>query len=279
MFEYSKNMEKIERGISNPESKEEFGRNVTLVIDLIRHPEKDYATGNLTEAGKRAFVEKLQAEYNDPDNTFDTIKGYVSPLKRGQQAMEPLEQFLKENGIATTIRTKHELLAHMDQYGAETDQAMDALVKEQTGQDVSATQLKKDALEPASKDEETLKNEILIRDFFDREFPKITLKGEDAGKELDGLIQHFAQMAARFYSESKMKIVAVGHSGIIEYLTKLIYLKNHPERIAGEVGAEELGGLLEYMNGPEITITSDNKGTQAATFKFKDLHLDYPLTS
>jgi broad specificity phosphatase PhoE len=270
-------METFERNVSH-ESQEKYGRNVTLVIDLIRHPEKDYATGNLTEAGKQAFVQKLQEEYNDPSRSFDTVKGYVSPLKRGQQAAEPLSQFLKENNIETTIRTKQELLAHMDQYSAETDKAMDAMVKEKMDLDVSAEQPKTDALEPVSKDEETLKNEILIHEFFDKEFPAISLKGEDVGKELDDLIQHFAQMARRFHSGSKVKIIAVGHSGINEYLVKLIYLKNHPELKSADVGTEQVGGLLDYMSGPEISIISDTSGKQTATFKYKDLSLVYPLS-
>lgn len=261
----------------NIETRERFGRNVTLVIDLLRHPEKDYATGNLTEAGKQAFVQKLQEEYDDPDRSFDTVKSYVSPLKRGQQAMEPLSQFLKENNIETTIRTKQELLAHMDQYSAETDKVMDSMVKERTTLDVSASQPKADILEPVSKDEETLKNEILIREFFDKEFPAISLKGEDVGRELDDLIQHFAKMARRFHSGSKVKIIAVGHSGINEYLTKLIYLKNHPELNSSDVGVEQIGGLLDYMSGPEISITSDASGEQSATFQYKDLSLVYPL--
>lgn len=259
------------------ETKERFGRNVTLVIDLIRHPEKDYSTGNLTETGKRAFLEKLREEYSNPNNTFDTIKGYVSPLKRGQQAMEPLAQFIKENNIASNIGTKQQLLAHMDQYSNETDQALTALIKERTARDVSTEKPKEDVLEPASRDEETLKNELLIREFYDKEFPKITLKGEDVGKELDALIQYFARMAQRFYSGSKVKIIAVGHSGIIEYLTKFIYLKNHPEISPSEVGVEDIGGLLDYMSGPQILITSDEFGNQVAKFNFNNLSMNYPL--
>jgi len=258
--------------------KREFGTNVTLVIDLIRHPEKDYSTGNLTEAGKQAFLDKLRAEYSDPKNTFDTVKCYVSPLKRGQQAMEPLAQFIKENNIASNIGTKRQLLARMDEYSGETDQALDVLIKERTAKDLSTAQPKEDAFEPTSKDDETLKNEMLIREFFDKEFPKIGLKGEGVGKELDALIQHFALMAQRFYSGSKVKMIVVGHSGIIEYLTKLIYLKNNPEINPADVGVEDIGGLLDYMSGPQIRISSDESGNQVAQFNFKELSLNYPIT-
>lgn len=259
----------------NIETNERFGRNVTLVIDLLRHPEKDYTTGNLTEEGKQAFVTKLQEEYEDPDNSFDTVKAYVSPLKRGQQSMEPIGQFLEENGITSKIRTRQELLAGMEAYGTETDRAVDAIVQERHG--YAATSKTGDAFEPVSKDEEVLKNEILIREFFDKNFPAMESKGEDFGNNLDQFIQHLAQMAERFYSGSRVKIINISHSGIIEYLTKLIYLKNHPEKKADEVDVEEIGGLLDYMSGPRITISSDAKGKQKARFEYRDLILEYAL--
>ncbi len=264
---------------SSVEKKERFGRNVTLVIDLIRHPEKDYATGNLTESGKKSLVEKLQQEYSDSEQSFDIVKCYVSPLKRGQQAMEPLSQFLRENDIHTTIRTKDELVGGMTVYSSETDKVMDDILRARRLLEDNTVIEKKDALEPSSKDEETLKNEILIREFFNKEFPKLSLKGEDVGKELDGLMRHFVKMAQRFHSGSKVKMVLIGHSGVTEYLTKLIYLKNHPELKPEEVGVEEIGGLLDYMSGPRITMVSDDFGKQKATFEFKDLSLEYPLNA
>lgn len=266
-------METFERSIT-PENQEKYGRNITLVVDLIRHPEKDYATGNLKDTGKEAFVQKLRGEY--ADEQFDTIKGYVSSLKRGQQTIEPLSEFLEENGIDTTIRTKNELVGRMDQYSSKTDVALDEILRERNLLDIGKQQ-KDDALEPVSKDEETLKNEILIQEFFDKEFPESSLKGEDVAQELDSLIQHFSKMSKRFLSDSKVKIIAVGHSGIIEYLTKLIYLQNHPEITPEDVSVEKIGGLLDYMSGPRITISSDESGKQTAKFEYKDLSLEYAL--
>lgn len=260
------------------EKKEKYGCNVTLVIDLLRHPEKDYATGNLKEEGKQAFVDKLKEEYADPTQQFDTIKAYVSPAKRGQQAMEPLSTFLKEAGIETTIRTKKELWGNMDGYTDETDAAMDKILEERNLLDTpEGGYQKEDAMEPSSKDEEAIKNEILIQEFFDKDFPEGEMKGEDVAHELDSLIQHFAQMAQRFESDSKVKLVVVGHSGINEYLTKLVYLQNHPELKPEEVSVEDVGGLLDYMSGPTITITSDESGAQKGTLQFKDLNLEYAI--
>lgn len=268
-------MESIEQAI-NLESNEKYGKNVTLVIDLIRHPEKDYATGNLTEKGKEEFVAKLTEEYTDPENGFDTIKAYVSPLKRGQQAMEPLSQFLEENEIETTIRTKKELASRVEEYSMETDQAMDKILHDRRLTETADIQ-KDVAFEPISKSEESLKNEIIIKEFFDKNFPESHLKGEDFGVGLDDLVQHFAKMSQRFLSDSKVKIISVGHSGLIEHLTKLIYLKNHPELDSSEVGVEQIGGLLDYMSGPRITIISDAEGKQTANLKFKDLDLEYEI--
>jgi predicted SnoaL-like aldol condensation-catalyzing enzyme len=153
---------------------------------------------------------------------------------------------------------------------------MDKILRERNLLDVGELQ-KEDAMEPVSKDEESIKNEILIQEFFDKKFPEGELKGEDVAYTLDSLMQHFAQMAQRFRSDSKVKLVVIGHSGIVEYLTKLIFLKNHPEMKSENVGVEQIGGLINYMEGPKITIISDANGKQVANFKFKDLNLDYEI--
>ena len=255
---------------------ERFGRGVTLEVDLIRHSEKDYATGNLMTEGKQALVAKLRNEYASSEKAFDTVKCYVSPLKRGQQAREPLSQLLREIGVPTTIRTKQELLGQMDRYSDATDKALDWILQARGLSDAGELN-KTDALEPVSKDEESLKNEILLEEFFDKEFPESDLKGTDVALEQDALIRHFAEMATRLYSGSRVKLIIVGHSGIIEYLTKLIYIKNHPDVKSEDVSMDMIGGLIDYMSGPRITITSDATGKQSAMFRFKELSLEYAL--
>lgn len=255
----------------------ERGAKVTVVIDLLRHPEKEYATGKLTEAGKAELRERLNREYTEGD--FDTVKCYVSPLNRGQESMEPIGDFLKENGIETVTRSKKELAGRASEVGLGLKPAITELIKKENEYFVETTDedLDRPSYEPHSKDFETSANEILIRDFFDQKFPDSSIGGKEVGEEIDSLIKHLAELAQKMNSGSKVKFVLISHSGVIEHFIKLVYLKNHPEVEPKDVKVADIGGLMDYMSGPQISINSDESGKQKASIQFKDMVLDYEL--
>lgn len=255
----------------------ERGVNVKVVIDLLRHPEKEYATGKLTEAGKAELTKKLNEEFTEGD--FDTVKCYVSPLNRGQESMEPIGDFLRENGIETVTRTKNELAGRATEIGAGVKPALTELIKQENASFIETADDNPDrpSHEPHSKDFETAANEILIRDFFDQKFPDSSIGGKEIGGEIDNLIKHLAELAQKMNSGSKVKFVLISHSGVIEHFIKLVYLKNHPELEPKDVKVSDIGGLMDYMNGPQISINSDESGELKATIQFKDMVLDYQL--
>ncbi len=263
--------EKIEKEIHE---KLEYGKNVVLDIDLIRHPEKDYETGNVTEKGKYDFFEKLRKEYN-PE--FDTYKFYLSPHKRPQQLKETIQDFLNEKGLSTTIRNKEELLGRITEFTPEAQQALvnelekRHLLGEEDLRIIQEKSQKIPAYEPAIEKLEKRGNQLLIEKFFDKNFPESNLIGKDIGQEIERLVERLEKLASRLKSDSKVKIILVGHSGIIEYFTKLVYLKNHPELKAEDVDLEKIGGLLKPLEGPKIVIKSDEAGKQTINLSFKDL--------
>jgi hypothetical protein len=258
----------------------EYGKNVLVSIDLIRHPEKDPATGKLTKEGKERFLEQLNEDFKGTED-YDTIKFYVSPLPRGQEAKESITPFLDAENLQTTIRNKKELVGRFMEVGPTFKAEMTAILEQ--ADSMTAAEIEKmrerdksiAAYEPASKDFETKSNEILIREFFDKNLPGAGFTGREHAEVVGNLVDHFADMATHFKSGSRVKLVLVGHSGVIEYLTKKVYLDNHPEVKPGDVGVNTLGGLVDFSHGPEITIQSDSSGEQHIKFKFKDLDLDY----
>lgn len=259
----------------------ERGANVTVSIDLIRHPEKDPKTGKLTEAGKEAFFTQLQKLWDENSDQYDTIKFYVSPLPRGQEAKEPIANFLEVNAIPTTIRNKQELVGKALEIGAsfKTEMAKileneDALTQAQI-EEMRARDKSVPLYEPTSKDAETKTNEILIRDFFDKEFPASTFTGKEMGQSIGDVVEHFSKMTSRLKSNSRVKLILVGHSGVIEHFTKQVYLQNNPDVKPETVDVQKIGGLLEFGEGPEILIRSDDAGENAINLKFKDLDLEY----
>lgn len=275
-------MEKQLNGLENIEigNSCERGANVLVRIDLIRHPEKDPDTGKLTENGKEEFFNNLTKEFQEGEK-YDTVKFYVNPLPRGQESKEPISSFLEANNIPTTIRNKEELVGKAREVGASFKTEMTKILEQEellTQQQIEEAR-QRDAVipiyEPASKDLETKTNEVLIRDYFNKEFPGSTFTGKEMGEGVKNLIDHFSEMASRLKSNSKVRLVLVGHSGVIEHFTKYVYLKNHPEIKPEDVDAETIGGLINFGEGPEITIQSNETGEQTIGLKFKNLVLAY----
>lgn len=262
------------------EKSPERGANVLVRIDLIRHPEKDPATGKLTENGKEEFFNNLTKEFQE-GKQYDTVKFYVSPLPRGQESKEPISSFLEASNIPTTIRNKEELVGKAREVGASFKTEMTKILEQEellTQQQIEEAR-QRDAVipsyEPASKDVETKTNEVLIRDYFNKEFPGSAFTGKEMGESIKNLIDHFSEMASRLKSDSKVRLVLVGHSGVIEHFTKYVYLQNHPEIKPEDVDAETIGGLVNFGEGPEITIQSNEAGDQTIGLKFKNLTLTY----
>jgi len=262
------------------EKSHERGANVLVRIDLIRHPEKDPATGKLTEDGKTEFFSNLIREFEEGEK-YDTIKFYVSPLSRGQESMEPISSFLESSNISTTIRNKEELIGKAREMGASFKTEMIKILEQEellTKQQIEEARLRDAVIpsyEPSSKDVEKKTNEVLIRDYFNKEFPGSAFTGKEMGESVKNLIDHFSEMASRLKSDSKVRLVLVGHSGVIEHFTKYVYLQNHPEIKSEDVDAEAIGGLVDFGEGPEITIQSNETGNQTIGLKFKNLTLAY----
>lgn len=262
------------------EKSSERGANVLVHIDLIRHPEKDSATGKLTEDGKEIFFNNLTKEFQEGEK-YDTVKFYVSPLPRGQESKEPISSFLEKNDIHTTIINKEELIGRAREMGASLKTEMtkileqERLITQQQIDEVMQRDQSIAAYEPSTKDFETHSNEILIRDYFDKKFPASSFTGKEMGESVKNLINHFSEMASHLKSNSKVKLILVSHSGIIEHFTKYVYLQNHPELKPEDVDAKTIGGLVNFGEGPEIIIKSDQAGNQTIKFKFKNLNLTY----
>jgi hypothetical protein len=268
----------FESGVT-PESIEK-GINVNVSIDLIRHPEKDPATGKLTQNGKDAFFAQLNSDLGD-GKEYDIVKFYVSPLSRGQEAKESINRFMEVSGVNTSIRDGKELVGKFQDVGSEFKEAITSILEQKgqlTKEQVDAIRERDTIIpahEPASKDFETKTNELLLSEFFDTIIPGTSFTGKEHAEVLKGLIDHFSELTSRLKSGSKVKLVLVSHSGVIEYLTKYVYLQNHPELKAGDVGVDDIGGLVDFSQGPEINISSDDKGEKKISFKFKNLDLVY----
>ena len=244
----------------------EKGKNVSIDIELIRHPEKSHETGDLTDSGREAFLQKLKDEHSDD---YDLVKFYISPMKRGQQSGEIAQEYLDESNIDSKIRTRKQLVPKMEGFSKESMEEVAKLISKEEEIDKE-----RPAYEPPSKDFETKANELLIQKYFDQNFPLSEFSGEDIGKELNNFINHFTEMAKRLNSDSNVKLCLVSHSGIIEHLVKYLYLKENPDKKPEDVTAEEIGGLVDFMDGPKFHIETDEGGEPHVRMKFKNIDLE-----
>lgn len=244
----------------------EKGKNVSIDIELIRHPEKSHETGDLTDSGREDFLNKLKEDHRDD---YDLVKFYISPLKRGQQSGQSAQEYLNDFGINSKIRTRKQLVPEFEGFSQESMEEVAKLISKEEEIDK-----KRPAYEPPSKDFETKANELLIQKYFDENFPLADFSGEDIGSELNNFIEHFSKMTEKLKSGSKAKLVLVSHSGIIEHFIKYIYLKNNPDKDPKSVSAEEIGGLVDFMDGPKIEIKTDEGGHRSVKIYYKDMDLE-----
>lgn len=276
-FKFQNIESKKEKDIGAKKERER-GVNVTLYIHLIRHPEKDPLTGKLTEKGKKIFLDNLIKEFRT-GYKFDTIKFYVSPLPRGQESKEPILKFLEITKIPTKIRTKKELAGRALETNASFKKEMNKILERLFSPEKIEEAKKRDEFipnyEPANQDIEIITNEIIIRDYYNKPLPGQSFTGRQMGEPIKNLIEHFSEMAKRLRSNSKVKLVLVSHSGIIEHFVKFVYLQNHPELKPEDVDVQKIGGIVNFGEGPLININLDEKGRQIIKMKFKNLKLSY----
>ncbi len=229
----------------------------TTTILLLRHPEKDPATGNLKGSGKNTLHDFLTTLWRI--GGFDSLKLLVSPLPRGQQSISVLERFTRTIVITCTVSTSPLLQGLADRIDGE---AMIAELNQQLGTAVTAVTDGRPKYEPPSADFEKQGNHLLIKEYYDQEFPGCPFTRREHGAQIGEMVRTVAREEP---IGEKTLVVAISHSGVVEDWLKTVYLENHPNITdATKVGAKELGGLLGFCEGPMITITYDSDGEASA---------------
>ncbi len=246
-----------------------MARSTTIL--LLRHPEKDTATGNLTGAGKNSLLRQLQDTWREGE--YDSLRLYASPLPRGQQCIPVLERFATSIGLSCAVITEPRLygLGHLMDGKALKDWlnpilgTTDAMVTDG-----------RPSIEPSSQDFEVRGNTYLIRHYYDKPCPGFPHTRREHGAPIGEMVRDIARLPP---TGARTLVVVIGHSGIIEDWLKSVYLDNHPDITdSTTVGVEDLGGLLDFGEGPTITITHDGNGRPTARLNRGPLHnLQVPL--
>ncbi len=267
----------IEKMYSVDERRAERGANVVVEIRLIRHPEKDPETGDITDQGKADFLDFLEKSIDVVEEGAHQ-KIYLSPHKRPQQLVETAEAFLHAKGMKSAVRTRKELLPLVENL---TPESMEQLRQKAIDEgllspiDPILVSQSDDARSDPSEKFERVINSLALEEYYNANFPGTGFSGEDIGGSIDGFIRHLSLMSRRLRSGTRLQTALVSHSGIIEFFIKRAYLSAHPGESPESVTTEKIGGLLGFLEGACITIRTDGVGTMVRTFQFRDMQFEF----
>ncbi len=226
--------------IKNIEKQEEFGSNVQMIVDLIRHGEKD-SKGLLTKKG-RAEAEKFGEEIrkNEPDSSG--IKNYSSDVPR---AMETGKAIVGDDN--NFKQRRRESLSFTGKSSEKFKEKFISLVNKE------------------SKDE-TLAVQAII-DSNDEKVDPETISSKEISQEVAKQILTLIKMTERLKKGSKVNVVMTSHSGWIENF--LVDILKEDRR--GFM--KKIGGQLDFLEGPKITIDRKNKENVLISLTFRNYNI------
>lgn len=243
-----------------------------IEIYLRRHPEKVAGTGELTVSGLQEFFTYLMKKAAED---ADQILVYLTPHeKRGKPLARIVEAVRLLYPRVHRPRLCRELFGRFSEFTQADRDALDkAILKHKKKKPLVKGA---DLYEPRSSEEERIMVSAVIQRYWDRPMAGPTgLTGREIGAEIQKFVDGVIALSGNFASNSTTSVIAISHSGIIEHFTKLVYLANNPHLDPQQVSADDLGGLVPFLDGPILSVTEEEDGTQFVSFNYKKLNLVY----
>lgn len=212
-------------------SPENFGANIKLTIDLIRHAEKDGINGGLTEEGK-----ERAREFGLDEN----IKAYHSRMSENPRTQQTAEAISDSSKYHPRERKG---LGIEGDFSPEFIDRYIALVNESGGNESKAVQM--------------------FLDTYDERPDEKTISSKDVSKQLVSELLHFVEMTKRFKSGSDSHVALVSHTGVIEHLLVDLFQKDRKDFIT------EIGGSMKFLEGPKIEVLRENKDNVKIVINFR----------
>ena len=238
----------------------EYGENITLYIDIVRHGEKrndpDDPDTDLTLEGREQSFEngKLREKR-------DFIKLYSSNTKRTRDT----SRFIAEGSPTEkkgTLRNKKGLLFMYDGNGQFLKDVM-KIKKDILGENYK--DLPKDEIDKRLRQ---LTNEQM--DYYvsygDKRPDPETHSPVETAANMAKLIDHYVKMSKEFKSGSNVEFVNATHDfNIAAFLKEVLIREVDGKKVKGFQKIEEIGGGMEFNEGFEIIV--NRKNTKDISFK------------
>ncbi|HBP00729.1 MAG: hypothetical protein UY41_C0035G0005 [Candidatus Moranbacteria bacterium GW2011_GWE1_49_15] len=226
-------MERIEQF----ESKEKYGENVEIIIDLIRHAKKDGFDGPLSPEGEKdsvGFGDSLRQEFPDSDG--------VKVMHSGIDRAEKTGKLIRGDDESFKLRKR----SNLGSVGKISRAYIDALTQKVNERNGDETQIIQEYLE------------------IDFERPDVdTLSSREISADLATQILRIIKMSGRLENNSKVNFVLVSHSGILEHFLVDILKKER------EGFLQEIGGTVNFLEGARMAIRRNDKNDVSIVFKFR----------
>ena len=223
------------------ESNLEYGTNITMTIDLIRHAEKD-KEGQLTEKWKKDSVEfgNILKE-NNPDSSGTIV--YISDVDRAQGTGEWI------GWVDTKLKKRTtNVLSLTWQISKRVSDNLKMLIDTETGDESAAIQA--------------------IVDSNDTRIDPETISSQEISQRIANKILELINISERFKTNSKVNVVMVSHSGVIENFIVDILKEERKHFI------KKIWGQLNFLEGVKLIINRKDKNNVEIQLSFRDYNLN-----
>lgn len=273
-------MEKFKQEAINPEahhktesqeSERRFGNDVFLRLTLMRHAEKN-PEGKITESGREEAREKGETMVSGREQ-FDAYKVYhskPSPINkkhalRAEETAKALDEGIKSGEGPESQFHRRPLRGLLsDKILTTSDEFMQRLLH---AEEESGLQ--------TSEEKEGVSLSYYLDNFFDERPDRDTASMKEVGEEILGIVSHFIELSKHLKNGSRVNIMLVSHSGMIEPMLKLL-LKEHYEKSGQtqDVTLRDLGGAMKFLEEVRFDINRENTRDYSVTLNFRDKSLN-----
>lgn len=249
--------------LENTEDK--YGKNVKIHVLFLRHGEKEMNTTTGAETGLTERGRKESAEFGKSLDKKDLIKAYSSNTDRTKESAE-LIVATSPTEKKMNLRLKEELSFNYDKKGDFVNKLMETK-KEMLGHDFNG-------LREEEKKERMDKYENWATDYYlnfgDQRPDEGTMSPVETAAMTSKLAERYAKMADRVYSGSDIQLINDTHDfNIASFLKEVLIRDINGQKIRGFKSIEEVGGHLEFNEGFELLVESDNEGKKNIKFGFR----------
>jgi len=239
------------------ESREDYGKNVEILLKFIRHGERD-KVGNLMDLGREITVQRAR-ESGLKVSDFDAAKAIGSNAA-------PRKNNMGRSFETADIYT-HEI-AGDEQFNSRVNDVLnyETIVNKTPFNHVEVYNKNlPDNFEELEGEERVKAAKVAQAEVVNYLVSLNTPEAVDYKKEIAGafsyVVEHYGRMTKKLYSGSKVLLVAGTHGGLMEFLLQqAVVLEKNGKKQIGFSDMNDIGGEFSPSESYDVIIKTDEQG-------------------